>query len=88
MVIRGRKLDAVEAWIADEPLALPPDQPSPIQVGFLRIFEVRLDLASLGIASQEKAHLQLALWANELPLQVIPHEGWLNLELTRELLSW
>ena len=87
-VIRGRKLDAVEAWIADEPLALPPDQPSPIQVAFLRIFEVRLDLGSLGIASQEKAHLQLALWANELPLQVIPHEGWLNLELTRELLFW
>jgi len=85
--IVGGKLGAVEAWLADKPLGAP-TQPGAIQAAFRRIFEVCVSLALLGIHPQEKARLQVALWMNDLPLQVIPQEGWLMLELTKELLSW
>lgn len=86
--IVGGKLGAVTAWRGEESLASALGAGTPAQVAFARIFEVRLDLSLLSISNEDTARLQLALWMNELPLQVIPQEGWLELEMTRELLSW
>ncbi|MBI1983348.1 MAG: hypothetical protein HYS61_04030 [Acidobacteria bacterium] len=57
-------------------------------MAFDRIFELGLAYSLLGLNPGEKARLQISLWSLELPLQVIPSEGWLTLELTQDLVSW
>jgi alpha-amylase/alpha-mannosidase (GH57 family) len=59
-----------------------------IQAAFQRIFELSLDYSALGLRPHEKIHLQVSLWVNELPVQVIPPEGWLTLELTEYTVVW
>jgi hypothetical protein len=86
--VAAGKLARPAAWVGEAPLDLPADSSGPVQVAFQRIFELCLKFSLLGIGSQEKARVQLALWMNDLPQQVIPQEGWLTLEPTKELLSW
>jgi alpha-amylase/alpha-mannosidase (GH57 family) len=78
----------VEFWKADEELLVPLATGEQVQVAFDRIFELRLDYSLLGVAPREQIRLQVSIWARELPLQVIPQEGWLTLELTEDLVSW
>ena len=60
-----------------------------VQVALQRIFELYLDYSVLGSGpGRARLRLQVSLWAQELPLQVIPQEGWLTLELTKDLVSW
>ena len=59
-----------------------------VQVAFDKIFELRLDYRILGVEPHERINLQVSIWANELPLQVIPLEGWLALEITEDLTGW
>jgi alpha-amylase/alpha-mannosidase (GH57 family) len=61
---------------------------SGIQVAFARIFEFSLEYGALGLAPHEKIKLQVSLWVNELPVQIIPQEGWLTLELTEDYIGW
>ncbi len=58
------------------------------QMAFQRIFEARLDYSILGAAPYEQMSLQVSVWVNGLPLQVLSQEGWLPLELTEDLMSW
>jgi hypothetical protein len=75
-------------WKDDEPLLTPPAAGGQLQVAFQRIFELRLDYRLLGYEEHQQIRLQVSIWANALPLQVIPQEGWLSLRLTDELVSW
>ena len=79
---------AVEFWKGEELLLVPLRTGDQVEVAFGRVFELRLDYSLLGVAPHEKIGLQVSIWAHELPLQVIPQEGWLTLELTEDLVSW
>jgi alpha-amylase/alpha-mannosidase (GH57 family) len=78
----------VQFWVGNEQLLVPLGTGEKVQVAFDRIFELRLDYSLLGLRPGEQARLQISLWTQELPLQVIPSEGWLTLELTQDLVSW
>jgi alpha-amylase/alpha-mannosidase (GH57 family) len=81
-------LGMIQFWKQDEQLLVPLATGDQLQAAFVSIFELRVDYALLGLHPQEKVSLQVALWADQLPLAVIPQEGWLTLELTDELVSW
>jgi alpha-amylase/alpha-mannosidase (GH57 family) len=59
-----------------------------IQVAFARVFESSFEYQALGLVPHEKIKLQVSLWVNELPVQIIPQEGWLTLELTEDYIAW
>ena len=59
-----------------------------VQAAFARVFELRLDYSVLEVTPQEGISLQVAIWMNGLPLQLLPQEGWLNLELTEDSTAW
>lgn len=82
------KLSLVQFWKRDEQLLVPLATGEHLQVAFARVFELRLDYALLGLAPHDKTQLQVSLWVNELPVQIIPQEGWLTLELADELVGW
>jgi hypothetical protein len=79
---------AVEFWKGGEALLVPLGTGDQVQVAFQKIFELRLDYSILGVMPHERISLQVAIWMNGLPLQVLPQEGWLALELTEDLTSW
>ncbi|MGE5326323.1 MAG: glycoside hydrolase, partial [Deltaproteobacteria bacterium] len=70
------------------------DAPAPLRQGggvsvaYSRIFEFSLSYEALGLKPHEKISLQVSLWVNELPVQVLPQEGWLMLELTEDYIAW
>ena len=86
--IRNTGLSGLNSWKNDEPLLMPPGMGALIQVAFQRIFELRLDYHLLGDEAHQQIRLQVSIWANALPLQVIPQEGWLSLRPNDELISW
>ncbi len=79
---------ALEFSKGDEALLVPLGTGDQIKVAFARIFEVRLGFSILGVAAHERVNLQVSIWMNGLPLQVLPQEGWLTLELTEDLTVW
>jgi len=85
--IGGEGLRSVEFWKGGERLA-PRETDGQVEVAFRRIFECRLDYSLLGVAPDQRISLQVSIWMNGLPLQVLPQEGWLTLELTEDLTSW
>jgi alpha-amylase/alpha-mannosidase (GH57 family) len=78
----------VEFWKGGESLPVPQGTDDQVEVAFVKIFELRLDYSILGTAPHERINLQVSIWVNGLPLQVLPQEGWLALELTEDLMSW
>jgi alpha-amylase/alpha-mannosidase (GH57 family) len=81
-------LGGLNLWKDDQPLPAPQTSGGQLQVAFRRIFELRLGFRLLGYEQHQQIRLQVSIWANALPLQVIPQEGWLSLRLTDELISW
>jgi alpha-amylase/alpha-mannosidase (GH57 family) len=81
-------LGAMHVWRDDAPLPAPPASGGQLQVAFQSIFELRLDYRLLGSEQHQQIRVQVSIWANALPLHVIPQEGWLSLRLTDELISW
>jgi hypothetical protein len=75
-------------WKDEEPLLVPQASGDRLQVAFQRIFELRLDYSLLGYEPHQLIRLQVSIWANSLPLQAIPQEGWLSLRPTDDLISW
>ncbi len=86
--IAAGSVKSVEFWKAGNTIPVPQGTGDQVQVAFSRIFEVRLDYSILGVAPYEQMSLQVSVWVNGLPLQVLPQEGWLPLELTEDLMSW
>ncbi|HTS69831.1 MAG TPA: glycoside hydrolase family 57 protein [Terriglobia bacterium] len=78
----------VEFWKSGESLLVPLGTGDQVQVAFDKIFELQLDYSILAIMPHEQIHLQVSIWMDGLPLQVLPQEGWLALELTEDLASW
>jgi alpha-amylase/alpha-mannosidase (GH57 family) len=86
--IEQGRLGIVQFWKRDEQMLVPLGTADRLQVAFRRIFELRLDYALAGLAPGQKTDFQISLWAEDLPLQVVPPEGWLTLDLTDDLVSW
>jgi alpha-amylase/alpha-mannosidase (GH57 family) len=86
--ISGRRVESVLVSRRGSPLEPQPAAGEKLEVAFARVFELRLDYDLLGVHANDQTSLQVALWANDLPVQIIPQEGWLTLELTEDLVSW
>ena len=82
------KLGPIEFWRGAErqPTVLP--RAEKLEVAFERIFELRLDHDLFGGSPEREVRFQVSLWVQQLPLQVIPQEGWLSLQLAKELQGW
>ncbi|WP_321473426.1 glycoside hydrolase family 57 protein [uncultured Paludibaculum sp.] len=50
-----------------------------VQCAYSQIFELSVDLLSVGGRSTEKIELQMSLWRDGLPLEAAPAQGWLEL---------
>src|SRR5271157_953846 len=86
--ISGGSVKAVEFWKGEESLAVPLETGDQVQAAFQQVFEIRLDYSILGVMPHERISVQGSIWMNGLPLQVLPQEGWLTLELTEDLTTW
>jgi alpha-amylase/alpha-mannosidase (GH57 family) len=86
--ISAGEVKAVEFWKGEESLLVPLGTGDQVQVAFRQIFELRLDYSIMGVAPHERIKLQVSIWMDGLPLQILPQEGWLTLELTEDLTVW
>jgi alpha-amylase/alpha-mannosidase (GH57 family) len=86
--ISGGSVKSVEFWKGGKSLAVPQETGDQVQVAFEQVFELRFDYGILGVMPHERISVQGSIWMNGLPLQVLPQEGWLTLELTEDLTSW
>ncbi len=84
--IEQGRLARAEFWHAEG--AQPVATDDRMQVALERVFELRLDFDLLGLSNPDKAQFQVSLWVNGLPVQAIPHEGWLTIELTGNFVVW
>lgn len=87
-LVREGSVCQIEFWRQDEPILVPLATGEKVLAAFSRIFELQIDYELLGARAGQQADLQISLWANDLPLQVMPEDGWLKLELTAEHQSW
>ena len=86
MVEDGKLVPAEFSRGEDPPAPLP--EGSGIAVAYTRVFEFSLSYEALGLKPDEKISLQVSLWVKELPVQVLPQEGWLTLDLTEDYIAW
>ncbi|MGH9433080.1 MAG: glycoside hydrolase family 57 protein [Terriglobia bacterium] len=86
--IRQGALAEVGFWRRDRPMKIPDETGQLLRVAYGSIFEAGIDYTLLQLKPGEKTRMQVSLWVNELPIQVVPREGWLSLELTEDLVSW
>jgi hypothetical protein len=61
---------------------------SQVQVAFGRILEAGIEFGLLRLEPKGKVRLHVSLWVHELPVEVIPPEGWLTVELTDYFAAW
>jgi hypothetical protein len=87
-MIRERGVGAVSFQRGGESRLVPLGTGDQIELAFSQIFELRFDYSILNVKPHERITLQVSIWLNALPLQVLPHDGWLTLELTEDLTSW
>jgi alpha-amylase/alpha-mannosidase (GH57 family) len=85
--VHAGKLGAVQA-ARGEDAASPLDPGAGLQAAFSKIFELGIEYALIGLKPHEKLQIQVSLWVNDLPVQVVPSEGWLTLDLAEEFLIW
>jgi hypothetical protein len=86
--IGGGSVKVVEFWKGDKSLLVPLGTGNQVQLAFAKVFELRLAYSILGVAPHERVNVQGSIWMNGLPLQILPQEGWLTLELTEDLTIW
>ena len=81
------ELRSVERW-KDEARFSGESAEGNFEVAYGRVFEVGADHSLIGAIPDSILRLQVSLWANEIPLQVVPQEGWLNIKIEPELIVW
>ncbi len=87
-LVREGGVRQIEFWQGNESLLVPLATGDKLEANFSRTFEVRLDYDLMRTRPGKQIQVQISLWAGDLPLQIIPQEGWLNLELSEEVASW
>jgi hypothetical protein len=53
----------------------------PAECAYRKVLEVAAALAPLGIKSGDRLRFQFSLWQNDLPVDAVPQEGWIELDL-------
>ncbi len=86
--IAGSQLKGVELWQDERQLPLPDQPGAAIRAAYRDIFEMALPYAALGLDPQQKISLQVSFWLDHLPVQVLPKEGWLALEMSEDVVGW
>jgi alpha-amylase/alpha-mannosidase (GH57 family) len=86
--VSGNALGHVELWQNDQPFSVQSGPGQDLKAAYQSILEFSLAYTLLGLAPHEKASIQVSFWVNQLPVQVLPREGWLTLEVAEGLLSW
>jgi hypothetical protein len=81
-------VERAEFWLGEQPVEYPRATGTGVQVAFARVFELALDHTFVGLDPTQQALLQVSLWVEGLPVQNIPAQGWLTLELHDDLASW
>ncbi len=61
---------------------------APVRAAYQNILELSLEFELLGLDSHHAASTQVSFWVDQLPVQALPREGWLTLEMAEDLLSW
>jgi hypothetical protein len=56
-------------------------------VSFRQLLEMRIPLASAGVAQGQPVALQVSVWEDGLPLDAVPHQSWLECS-TAEPTDW
>jgi alpha-amylase/alpha-mannosidase (GH57 family) len=56
--------------------------PGAIACAYSRVLEISVPLAAIGVASGRGLRFQCSLWQAGLPIEAIPHQGWLELSTT------
>ena len=82
------RLGTVQFWKGGEAVLVPLATGELVRVAFEQVFELRLDLALLGFTPGQRIRFQVSIWAMDLPLQVVPQEGWITLDLIEDVVSW
>ncbi len=86
--IAGSKLRGLEFWRNDQQLDSARGGLVEVRAAYENIFEIAFPYAALGLTPGETTSFQVSFWHDQLPVQVLPKEGWLSLELTEELVTW
>jgi alpha-amylase/alpha-mannosidase (GH57 family) len=53
-----------------------------VECAYARVLEVRVPLAALGVEGGGGLRFQASLWEGRLPVDAIPHQGWLEMKTT------
>ena len=85
-VVEGR-VQRTALWQGNQPIDSVPGH-EVVHVAYDRIFEIEVDYQSLQCDSHAETRLQVSLWVDALPVQVVPEEGWVKLESADETLVW
>ena len=85
-ILRG-ELRSVERW-KDDAEFKGESADEKLELAHGRVFELGVDYTLLGATPGSSMRAQISLWANEIPLQVIPREGWLAINIDQELTGW
>lgn len=59
-----------------------------LEAAYDTIFELKIRTSLVALQPKCPVSLQVSLWADGVPVQTLPFEGWLTLALTEELVSW
>ena len=86
--IRVSNVVNLEFWKGDEKLQIQLADSDSLQASYSQIFEAKLAYSTLEINTRNQIQLQISLWADDLPLQVMPQEGWLVLDLSEQFQGW
>lgn len=82
------QLGQVQFWKSGLLAYLAPSAADGLEVAFSKVLEVKMSFQLLGLKVNDKTQVQVALWVDDLPVQIIPLEGWLTVELTDDFVGW
>jgi hypothetical protein len=75
-------LEFSHASVSVKELRLAGESSQAAECAFSHVFEARFPLVGLGVANGGGVRFQLSLWQGGLPVDAVPHQGWLELRTT------
>lgn len=82
--IANNSLERTELWLRGEP-GVPQNG---AKIAYESIFEAELKHEDLGLACHQALALQVSVWVDGLPVEIVPREGWLAVEMVDEITVW
>ena len=83
-VQNGQIHDWKVSFDENQPLATSQESNSEATLALVKNFEFKLPLSWLQVASATKLRLRFSLWRQGLPVDALPLEGWIELQLVSE----